>query len=160
MKNSVEWIPPTRAPARPQTNWALAPMLSGARARGFADGLEWLGLAAALIDERGETLHLNAGAIERLGDDIFVEGGRLRAADAALDTAISDAILETLMTGATTEFSVVGGRGLQVGVGQPVDRRVRQRTVDPGLQIKGQQLLNGGGDLRRHGCGSEALAPY
>ena len=116
MTNSVEWIPPTRAPARPQTNWALAPMLSGARARGFADGLEWLGLAAALIDERGETLHLNAGAIERLGDDIFVEGGRLRAADAALDAAISDAILETLMTGATTEFSVVGGRGLQVRV--------------------------------------------
>ena len=35
-----------------------------------------------------------------------------------------------------------GGAG-RVGIGQPVDRLVRQRAVDPGLQIKGQQLLNG-----------------
>ena len=39
----------------------------------------------------------------------------------------------------------------EVGIGEPVDRRLRQRTVDPGLQIEGQQLRNGGRALRRHG---------
>jgi hypothetical protein len=44
-----------------------------------------------------------------------------------------------------------------VGVGQPVDRCVRQRAVDPGLQIKGQQLLNGRGGIRRHGAMSKGM---
>ena len=38
-----------------------------------------------------------------------------------------------------------------IGLGQPVDRLVRQRAIDPGLQIKGQQLLNGRGGFGRHG---------
>ena len=42
-------------------------------------------------------------------------------------------------------------------IGQPVDRLFRQRAVDPGLQIKGQQLPNGGGAVRRHGGISGAL---
>ena len=37
------------------------------------------------------------------------------------------------------------GRRHDVGIGQPVDRLVRQRAVDPGLEIKGQQLLDGRG---------------
>jgi hypothetical protein len=114
LNKSVELMAPRPAP--PSQNWALAPMLSGARARGFADGLEWLGLAAALIDDRGEVLHLNAGAIELLGDNVYVEASRLRAADPALDASISEAILETLMTGATTEFSVTSSRGFHVRV--------------------------------------------
>ena len=44
-----------------------------------------------------------------------------------------------------------------VGIGQPVDRRVRQRAVDPGLQIKGQQLLNIRGGIRGHGAMSPAF---
>ena len=31
-----------------------------------------------------------------------------------------------------------------IRIGQPVDRFIRQRAVDPGLEIKGQQLLDGG----------------
>ena len=46
----------------------LAPLLAGARARGVADGFEWLGLAAVLLDDRGEVLHANCGAIELMGD--------------------------------------------------------------------------------------------
>ena len=41
--------------------------------------------------------------------------------------------------------------GIDVRIGQPVDRLVRQRAVDPGLQIKGQQLLDGRCAVRRHG---------
>ena len=40
-----------------------------------------------------------------------------------------------------------GGRG--VGIGQPVDRLLRQRAIDPGLQIKGQQLPDGRCGFRR-----------
>ena len=36
-----------------------------------------------------------------------------------------------------------GGNGNAVRLGQPVDRRVAKRAIDPGLQIKGQQLLHG-----------------
>ena len=91
-------------------------MLSGARARGFADGLEWLGLAAALIDDRGEALHLNAGAIEMLGDEIYIEGGRLRASDAKVDSSLTDAILETLMTGMTTELMLTPSHGSAIAM--------------------------------------------
>ena len=34
-----------------------------------------------------------------------------------------------------------------IGLGQPVHRLVRQRAIDPGLQVKGQQLLYGRGGL-------------
>ncbi len=33
-----------------------------------------------------------------------------------------------------------GGGGWGVGLAQPIDRLLRQRAIDPGLQIKGQQL--------------------
>ncbi len=113
MRSSVEMVFPPPVAAKPQTGFALAPMLSGARARGFADGLEWLGLAAALIDDRGDTLHLNAGAVEMLGEEIYLENGRLRAVDSHLDASLREAILETLMTGATTELALArrGGAG-------------------------------------------------
>ena len=103
-------IAPSHNALTTSRGWALAPMLSGARARGFADGLEWLGFAAALIDDRGEALHLNAGAIELMGQSLFLEGGRIRAADPDLNASIADAILETLMTGATTELVIDGPR--------------------------------------------------
>ena len=63
----------------------LAPLLAGARARGVADGLELIGAAAALLDEQGEVLHLNARALSLLGDHLVLAGGRLRARDRALD---------------------------------------------------------------------------
>ena len=44
--------------------------------------------------------------------------------------------------------TAAGGR--HVGLGETVDRLVRQRAIDPGLQIKGQQLP----DIRR-GFGDE-----
>ena len=47
-------------------------------------------VAAALIDDRGEALHLNAGAIELMGQSLFLEGGRIRAADPDLNASIAD----------------------------------------------------------------------
>jgi len=70
----------------------LAPLLAGARARGVADGLEMIGAAAALLDEQGEVLHLNARALSLLGDHLVLAGGRLRARDRALDQTLAAAI--------------------------------------------------------------------
>lgn len=85
------WLPPSLS--RPAANSPpLGPMLAGARARGVADGLEWLGLAAILIDDRGEALHVNASAIELMGEALYLDGGRLRAVDVLADTALNDAI--------------------------------------------------------------------
>jgi hypothetical protein len=74
----------------------LAPLLAGARARGVADGLELIGAAAALLDEQGEVLHLNARAQSLLGDHLVLCGGRLRARDHDLDQTLTAAIDSTV----------------------------------------------------------------
>ena len=74
----------------------LAPLLAGARARGVADGLELIGAAAALLDEQGEVLHLNARARSLLGDHLVLSGGRLRACDHDLDQTLAAAIDSTV----------------------------------------------------------------
>jgi hypothetical protein len=74
----------------------LAPLLAGARARGVADGLELIGAAAALLDEQGEVLHLNARARSLLGEHLVLSGGRLRARDHDLDRTLAEAIDSTV----------------------------------------------------------------
>ena len=74
----------------------LAPLLAGARARGVADGFAWLGLAAILLDDRGEALHVNPGAVELMGDALYLEEGRLRARDRVADLGLSEAIRDVL----------------------------------------------------------------
>ena len=81
---------------RPTAVAPLAPLLAGARARGVADGLELIGAAAALLDEQGEVLHLNARAMNLLGEDLVLAGGRLRARDRALDRTLAAAIVSTV----------------------------------------------------------------
>jgi hypothetical protein len=41
--------------------------------------------------------------------------------------------------------------GRELRISQPVDRLVAKRAIDPGLEVKGQQLLNGRGGLGGHG---------
>src|SRR5437588_7061458 len=77
----------------------LGPMLAGARARGVADGFAWLGLAAILIDDRGEGLHANPGAVELMGEALFLVGGRLRAHDACAGRALGGAWRADLAAG-------------------------------------------------------------
>ena len=74
----------------------LAPLLAGARARGVADGLELIGAAAALLDEQGDVLHVNARAQRLLGGDLTVAGGRLRARDGVVDQNLAAAIRSTV----------------------------------------------------------------
>ncbi len=84
----------------------LAPLLAGARARGVADGLELIGAAAALLDEQGDVLHLNARAMRLMGEDLFVAGQRLRARDRAADEMLAAAIGTTLRYGVASRVAV------------------------------------------------------
>jgi hypothetical protein len=96
---------PFGAPAR-AVGPPLAPLLAGARARGVADGFEWLGLAAVLLDDRGEALHANAGAIELMGDDLFLRDGVLHARDPAIDAALGKAIGQAVARSLATRLTI------------------------------------------------------
>ncbi len=84
----------------------LAPLLAGARARGVADGLELIGAAAALLDEQGEVLHLNARAMRLMGEGLFLADQRLRARDRAADELLAAAIGSTLRYGVASRVAV------------------------------------------------------
>jgi hypothetical protein len=116
MKTIVDPMPydrPAGSFGSPAKATPLAPLLAGARARGVADGLEWLGLAAVLLDDRGEVLHVNSGAIELLGEELFLQGGRLRARDGAVDAELAGAIRRTLSGGVAARLAIPldSGRG-------------------------------------------------
>jgi hypothetical protein len=88
----------------------LKRLLAGARARGMADAFELLGVAAIFIDEGGFALHINDRARSLLGPQLWVDDGRLRAADSDLDEALSVAIESALINHApacaATDISV------------------------------------------------------
>jgi hypothetical protein len=95
---------PNRLPNTPELCEIAPPppfgsLLAGARARGIADGFAWLGLAAILIDDRGEALHVNPAATELLGESIYLEGGRLRARDSGADYTLAAAVRAALNEG-------------------------------------------------------------
>ena len=96
---------PDRRPAA-RAPLPLGPLLAGARARGVADGFTWLGLAAILMDDRGEALHVNPGAVELLGDLLYMEGGRLRAREPSADAAIAEAVRAALVDGVASRAHV------------------------------------------------------
>src|SRR5580692_11683737 len=79
----------------------LRPLLAGARARGMADAFELLGVAAVFIDESGFALHINDRARRLLGPQLWVDDGRLRAADPEMDEALGAAIESALAADAS-----------------------------------------------------------
>jgi len=89
----------------------LAPLLAGARARGVADGFEWLGLAAVLLDDRGEVLHANSGAIELMGEELYLAGGRVRARDLNIDVQLLQAVRDAILQGTPARVSISGESG-------------------------------------------------
>jgi hypothetical protein len=71
----------------------------------MADAFELLGIAAAFIDEGGFALHINDHARRVLGPQLWVDDGRLRAADMDLDEALSAAIESALINGSPVSAS-------------------------------------------------------
>lgn len=101
------WLPTSeRSPAPP-----LGPLLAGARARGVADGFAWLGLAAVLIDDRGEALHVSDGAAALLGEALYMENGRLRGRERGADASLGEAIAAALIHGHVGNVRLADSQG-------------------------------------------------
>jgi hypothetical protein len=111
MKTHLEARPRGRNGAAADSPAPLAPLLAGARARGVADGFEWLGLAAILFGERGEVLHVNSRAIELMGDDIYLDAGRLAARNGEIDGKLRFAVRRALEGGAHSRITIPLGPG-------------------------------------------------
>jgi hypothetical protein len=107
---SKPWLPP-RERREPAKAPPLGPLLAGARARGVADGFDWLGLAAILLDDRGEALHVNPGAVELMGQTLYLDGGRLRARDPVADLGLSEAIRDALTLCVARNVRLAGAEG-------------------------------------------------
>ena len=90
-----------RVDSAPPAGVAFGPVLAGARARGMADAFELLGVAATFIDECGFALHINDHARRLLGPQLWIDDGRLRAADPEMDEALNAAIESALVADAS-----------------------------------------------------------
>lgn len=93
----------------------LQPLLEGARARGLADALELIGVAAVLIDGAGAVLHVGTGAAARMGASVAVASRHLVGADPASNRALQEVIAAAL-AGETksVELAGAGAGGLAV----------------------------------------------
>ena len=65
-----------------------------------------VGLAAILLDDRGEVLHVNPRAVDLMGEDLFLSSGRLRARDAEIDGALGVAIHRALGGGSSSRLAI------------------------------------------------------
>jgi hypothetical protein len=70
----------------------LRPLLEGARARGMADALELIGVAAVLIDAAGMVLHVGGNATARMRGLVAVASRHLVGTDPASNRALQDVV--------------------------------------------------------------------
>jgi hypothetical protein len=89
----------------------IAPILAGARARGVADALEIVGIAAILIGAEGDVLYANERARALLVPYLRIEGERLEVVDKRQGRALTD-LIETAVAGERAEaHSLILRRG-------------------------------------------------
>lgn len=89
----------------------IAPILAGARARGVADALEIVGIAAILIGADGDVLFANEQARALLVPHLKIVGERLEAVDKRHRGALAG-LIETAVAGEKAEaHSLILRRG-------------------------------------------------
>ena len=91
----------------------LGPMLAGARARGVADALDLVGMAAILIDGTGRVLHASGRAIRAISPLIRVLEDHLVGYDAVTNDALQELVVGAVQTrrdGMTARFVDQEGR--------------------------------------------------
>jgi PAS domain-containing protein len=80
----------------------IAPILAGARARGVADALEIVGIAAILIGAEGDVLYANDRARALLVPHLRIVGERLEAVDRKQHDALAG-LIEAAIAGDKAE---------------------------------------------------------
>ena len=83
--------------------WAdvVGPLMAGARARGVADALDLVGLAAVLIDSTGSVLHASGRAVRAISPLVEIVEDHLVGRDPATNDALQDLIAGALELGGT-----------------------------------------------------------
>ena len=89
----------------------LSALLNGARARGVADALNLLGIAAVLVDADGAVLHVNAEAAAFMGSTLGICAGQLVASTYAGNAALQRAIDQVLRCGGTQSVGISADTG-------------------------------------------------
>jgi len=104
----------------------LHPLFQGARARGFADALETLGQAAALMGPTGEVLHMTSAGKRLMGQGVTLVKDHLVAQTSAgnrrLGAILSEALGDIPGCGGEAEIAdglVAKAIGLGAGFGGP-----------------------------------------
>jgi hypothetical protein len=105
----------------------IAPILAGARARGVADALEIVGIAAILIGAEGDMLYANEQARALLVPHLRIVGERLEAVDKAQRGALADLI----------EVAVAGDKA------EAHSLILRHRDGVPGLRLHATPIADG-----------------
>ena len=92
----------------------IAPILAGARARGVADALEIVGIAAILIGAEGDVLYANDQARALLVPHLRIVGEKLETVDRTQRGALAD-LIEAAVAGEKAEaHSLILRRGAGV----------------------------------------------
>ena len=89
----------------------LAALLAGARARGLADTLDMLGVAAVLIDADGAALHVNAKAAAFIGLNLGICAGQLGASTFESHDALQRALELVLRHGGSEAVEITSETG-------------------------------------------------
>ncbi len=106
------------------TETRIAALMAGARARGVADTLDMLGVAAILIDSDGAALHVNTHAAGFMGPDLGICARQLVAGTYAANASLQRALDLVLSRGGAESVDLPaesGGAGIVLHVlGLPV----------------------------------------
>ena len=95
----------------------LRPVIAGARARGMADALEALGIAAIMLDRAGMALFVSSAAARFLGAGraLFLASETLLAADSAVNRDIQRAVA-AVVEGEDAQVLTLGDSGVRLTV--------------------------------------------
>ncbi len=114
----------------------LGPIMAGARARGVADALDLIGIAAVLIDRSGRVLHCGPRAERALAPFARVVGHHLLGADARIDDQVGR-FLARSVDGSSSEPAA------EVIRGEDGSSRTRLRALRfPAAEHEAVQLLH------------------
>lgn len=102
---------PVAEPVRVPDSDRLKPVIAGARARGMADALEALGVAAIMLDRAGMALHASSHAAAYVGvaagKGLSLTSDTLIAAEAAANRALQLAVAEVVSVDSAESRRVV-----------------------------------------------------
>ena len=135
----------------------LVALLAGARARGVADALDLLGVAAVLVDGDGAALNVNTQAAAFMGPDIGICAGQLVAGTYEANTRLQRALDCVLNNGGVETVAIDAKAGSAGGDMNILNLHILglPQADDPSTQLLKAVIIL---ESRAASCGQLALA--